>query len=501
MQTNNKIQDLYKNLTYFDQYSTSVLKLILIIIILILICSYCYVMTHIKPLQQNWPTERCKVAIMPFAGIINAPAGQSINDYTTENFNFCIQNINSAIAGFALEPLTFIVNMFKELFKDISDAINSIRAMFDNIRAEFENVSKEIMGRIMNIMIPLQHVIITMKDFLSKIQGTMTAGLFTLFGSYMTLASLFGAIAEFIIIILIALVVVIIILWIVPFTWGAAASMTAVFLGLSIPMAIILTFMIEYLHVKPDISIPTVKCFDKNTIIKLNNGKCKKIKDVQIGDILSENNVVTEIIKVSSKNSIMYKLKNIIVSDSHKIKLNNKWINVSDHPDARLITEKYKSEYLYCLNTVQKKIVIDKYTFSDWDEILNENFNNLNLIKHGLSGFNKVKLKNGKLKKLMDVIIGDELSGNSRVYGLVKIDGKNISQYKFNINGTSLFGTKNLCLSAPNQFVDNLENSLLTSIQEQSILYHLLTTNSTFNIDDVIINDYNYLVDKHLSIS
>ena len=41
----NKIEDLYKNLTYFDQYGTSVLKLILILIILSfnLLILLCYI--------------------------------------------------------------------------------------------------------------------------------------------------------------------------------------------------------------------------------------------------------------------------------------------------------------------------------------------------------------------------------------------------------------------------------------------------------------------------
>ena len=53
-----------------------------------------------------------------------------------------------------------------------------------------------------NMMIPLQQIIIGMRDMLSKIQGTLTASLFTLLGSYYTLRSLMGAIAQLIITIL-----------------------------------------------------------------------------------------------------------------------------------------------------------------------------------------------------------------------------------------------------------------------------------------------------------
>ena len=137
----------------------------------------------------------------------------------------------------------------------------------------------------MNIMIPLQQIIISMKDVIGKVQGTMTASLFTLLGSYYALKSLMGAIAQLIIIILIALAVTIAILWILPFTWGAAISMTAVFVAISIPMIIIIVFLVDVLKVQtslsvPTLSIPSVKCFDKNTLIEMNDGTKKKIIDI-----------------------------------------------------------------------------------------------------------------------------------------------------------------------------------------------------------------------------
>ena len=436
---------------------------------------------------------------MPFAGIINAPSGQSINEYTLENFNYCIQNINSSIAGHSLEPLTFIINMFNDLFKEIKDAINNIRAMFDKIRKQFQDISKEIMGRIMNIMIPLQQIIISMKDFLSKIQGTMTAGLFTLLGSYMTLASLFGAISEFIIGILIALASIIIVLWVIPFTWGAAASMTAVFLGIAIPMSIILTFMIEFLHVKPGMGIPTVKCFDPDTFIQLNNGQFKKIKDIEIGEVLQNNNEVTDTIKVTSNNSVMYKMNDIIVSDSHKIKFNNEWISVCNQPDSELINANYAEKYLYCLNTKNKNIIIKDYEFSDWDEIFDKNHYLINKINHGLNGNNLVKLNCGKTKKIKNIQVGDILSNNNFVYGIVETTGNNLNQYKYLISGSYVFGTDNICFKSDNLY--DLDKKIKSYINSDQKVYHLLTNSGIFEINNILIYDYNYLVDKHLYIN
>jgi hypothetical protein len=57
-----------------------------------------------------------------------------------------------------------------------------------------------------------------------------------------------------------------------------------------------------------NLKIPKVKCFDKNVLIKMNNGEKKKIVDIQVGDILENNNKVTATFKVDTEGSAMLKL-------------------------------------------------------------------------------------------------------------------------------------------------------------------------------------------------
>ena len=267
---------MYDKLTYFDQYGASFILFIIITIIVILLVSYFYTMINIQPIINDWSNQRCKPTIIPFAGLITRPEGVSANDYTYQNFNYCTQNILSNITGFSVQPLSYITNVLQSIANIIKKSIQQVRAMFDKVRTSMQSVSQEIMGRLMNIMIPLQEIIISFRDLVGKIQGTMTAGLFTLLGSYYTLKALMGAIAQFIISILIALAVMIAAFWSVPFTWGAAIANTAIFIAISIPMAIILAFMINVLKVKNSLKIPKVKCFDKNTLIEMNDGTFKK---------------------------------------------------------------------------------------------------------------------------------------------------------------------------------------------------------------------------------
>jgi len=504
MDTNiNNIKKMYDKLTYFDQYGGSLVLFIVITITVIILISYFNTMTNIQPIVDDWPNQRCNPAIIPFAGLITHPEGISATDYTLKNFNYCTQNILSGITGSAVQPLTFITNTLRSIANIIQASIQSIRAMFDKVRSSMQTVSEEIMGRLMNIMMPLMQIIISFKDLISKIQGTMTAGLFTLLGSYYTLKALMGAIVQFIISILMALAILIAVFWIVPFTWGAAIANTVIFIAIAIPLAIILAFMVNTLHVDTGFRIPKIKCFDKDTLIEINNKNKIKISDIQVGDILSDNNIVTAIIKVATEGSIMYKLNNIIVSDTHIVKYKDKWIPVCQHPNATII-DKYNEEYLFCLNTTNKIIKINNTIFTDWDEIYDKTLDkviNNNIIPVSINSIHKyldcgffkdtqIILNDGSVVSIDQVKINDILENGEKVYGIVEIDGSNlVEQFKYNL------GENNFVEGYAPNFNDK---DKVIIINKNKKLYNLLTDNGTFKIKNIVIKDYNATIDRFL---
>ena len=81
-----------------------------------------------------------------------------------------------------------------------------------------------IVARIYNVMIPVQRMFIKLKDTLKKTEGIMVTGLYTVFSAYLAVKAFVGSFLQLLIIALIILVAVIIALWILPFTWPAAAA-------------------------------------------------------------------------------------------------------------------------------------------------------------------------------------------------------------------------------------------------------------------------------------
>lgn len=506
MDTNiDNIKKMYDKLTYFDQYGGSFVLFIIITLVVIILISYFTVMTNIQPIINDWPNQRCNPKYLPFAGFITHPEGVSATDYTLQNFNYCTQNILSSITGDALQPLTYLTNILKNVANNIQSSIQSIRSMFDKVRTSMQDVSQEIMGRLMNIMTPIMIMILSFKDLIGKIQGTMTAGLFTLLGSYYTLKSLLGAIAQFIVGILISLAVMIAAFWAVPFTWGAAIANTTIFVAISIPLAIMLAFMVNTLKINTNYKIPKLKCFDKNTPIKMNDGTIKPIIDIQIGDILSNNNIVTAKIKVTAEESIMYSLNNIIVSDTHVVKFNKKWIRVSQHPYAYKLPV-YTDDFLYCLNTTQKIIEIDNIIFTDWDEIYNESLikilnnkiipiNNTSFIHKfldcGFKNSTKIAIEDDLFVDIDKIKVNDILLNGEKVYGIVEIDGTGLfQQFKYNLGENKFVEGYAPNLNLIGEKIQNKNNKL----------YHLLTNSGHFIIENTIVKDYNDAINRFLEI-
>ena len=82
----NKISELYNQSTYTEKNGGSVFMTVLILFVFFIAMSYFYVMSKAQPIKDNWVSERCSPAVMPFAGLINKPQGQSAFDFTGENF-------------------------------------------------------------------------------------------------------------------------------------------------------------------------------------------------------------------------------------------------------------------------------------------------------------------------------------------------------------------------------------------------------------------------------
>ena len=147
------LSKIYGEPNYFQENKHVILMFILYWIILFGICSYLYYLTNVESIRNNWLDNRCKLYIIPFAGLINAPEGTSIHDYTTENFTYCVQNMVKTFTEILLLPVHFIISTVTIFFTQLAAVVDNLRNYIDVLKQRITNLVNEIYNRIVNVMI------------------------------------------------------------------------------------------------------------------------------------------------------------------------------------------------------------------------------------------------------------------------------------------------------------------------------------------------------------
>ena len=280
--------------------------------------------TGMKDIKDNWPEYRCNPTVMPFASQFGVDP--------SENFTYCIQNMQTGFMGYLLEPVNYALSMVNSLGGEFTESIQSIRNVINNIRNFLSSIVQNIFGVFLNILIQFQKIIIAMKDMVGKIVGIITVLLYTIDGVIKAMRS----------------------------AWGSPAG-----------------------------GVMRALCFMPNTLVKLKNGKITQMQHLDLGDVLINGSVVCATMQI--KNFIgekpfsdnkepqqfnqiesIYRLSGgvanapIHVTGSHLVQYNGKWIPVKEHPDA--ITTSLKTKWLSCLITSDHLIPIGSHIFHDWED-------------------------------------------------------------------------------------------------------------------------------------
>jgi len=276
-----------------------------------LICSM-YLFTSLADIKKNWQQYRCNPMFMP------------LSDNIKDDFNYCVQNMQTSYMGYLLEPLTYITSNLTTMGSQFTDSLNFIRVIISNIRTFVSSITENIYGVFLNLITEFQKITIAIKDLVGKLIGIMVALLYILDGSVKMMNS----------------------------AWAGPSGQMVRAIG---------------------------QCFHPETKIKLQCGKTVFMKDLNLGDILKNGSRVNVILKLDNKETKTDFFiipngidgENIYVTGSHMIysKELEKYIEVSKYPNA-IKQDKVKSEWFSSLVTSDHIIQIGENIFYDWDDDL-----------------------------------------------------------------------------------------------------------------------------------
>jgi len=288
---------------------------LLIIIVFIGLVTFNVLVVNVQNIKDNWPVYRCNPSVMPFSKSLG-------NIDPIENFTFCVQNMQSGFMDYLLMPVNYSLTIMGGLAGKFEKAINAIRYMFHFVRTFVQNIVESIYGIFLNIMIEFQKVTIGIIDLVGKLTGVMATMMFMLDGSIKTMKGM----------------------------WNG-----------------------------PPGGMLRALCFHPDTILKLKNNTFKKMKDLNLGDVLKNGSTILGTLRI--KNTLddnstyadnLYKIPNgekgepIYVTGSHLVFNGDKFDYVRNYKHATICENNTKE--LSCLITSDNKIHIGEHIFWDYDD-------------------------------------------------------------------------------------------------------------------------------------
>lgn len=294
-----------------------------IIFIFIILYLFNILAIGLKNVKDDWPKYRCNPIVMPFAGIL-APNGTS----ATQNFTYCIQNMQSNYMQHLLQPVNYNLGVLGDSTASIMSSVNAVRAFFNKLRNMIRDTIAGVFSVFLNIIIEFQRTIINIKDLFAKLVGILASLLFILDGSVKTMES----------------------------AWSGPPGQIVRKVG---KMKI---------------------CFNPDTLLRLENGDYVEIKNIKLGDKLKNGSEVMGTMMLynldenKNRNENLYKISNgekqqdIYVTGDHLIYVHEKsdFIHVKDHPEASETL--VSSDYFCCLITSNHVISIGDRIFHDWED-------------------------------------------------------------------------------------------------------------------------------------
>jgi hypothetical protein len=267
-----------------------------------------YLSTYMVAIKQDWPKYRCNPMYMP------------LSDNLTQDFTYCIQNMQTNFMGYLLEPLTYITSNLGQLGAQFTDSMNFFRVMVSNIRTFLSSLTEGLYGVFLNAITEFRRITIGITDLVGKLIGVVATFLYVIDGTMKTMQS----------------------------AWKGPPGQ-----------------MVQAL------------CFHPDTQVKLETGETTAMKNLNLGDVIEGGARVQGLIRLANvaPAAELYVIANgvnetdIYVTGRHLIfsPENKKYIEVKDSPVARRQSQ-VQSDELFCLITSNHTIRLGAHTFHDWDD-------------------------------------------------------------------------------------------------------------------------------------
>lgn len=319
--------------------------------------------TDIEAIKGNWDKRRCEVPIQLSAYLFKPDSDpRTPSQFASDNFSFCTKQVVNSVLQAAFAPLYAVAGQQTNTISGLQGPLNSVRGMLANAKNTFSKTMDKQYRQFTAITVlatkTWQHLMFAMGRIQAMVLSFVYIGLSLSATVQMTLQFILKVIAIFIGI----LAAMIILLFFILFP----------FMPMILSMIVVLTSM-----GLASAGMAGAFCIDPEAKIQMADGSIKSLKDIKLGDKLQSMtfgkgpNVVEGVLRVDATSEPLVVLNGVLLSKSHRVYYNKRWILAKDHPDATA-TSRVLPE-LICLNTSEHSVPVvglrGTVYAGDWEEV------------------------------------------------------------------------------------------------------------------------------------
>ena len=164
-----------------------------IIIIFIILYVFNILAVGTKNIQDNWPDYRCNPIVMPFASLFGHDVG--------DNFNTCIQDIQSTQSSYLMQPLTHGMDVIQQNQAGVSDTLTDTHGQLANIRGTSDDTDAtsgsgmsgaitNMSSMFMGVTIAFTNILYVFKTMIDIFVGAIVSVVYATLGTQNLLESL-----------------------------------------------------------------------------------------------------------------------------------------------------------------------------------------------------------------------------------------------------------------------------------------------------------------------
>lgn len=297
--------------------------LIFVTFLYVTLFAYLIASTQIEGLREDWNTVRCQPMAMFFASYIPIDPNVNRSKFSSDNFQFCIQELVDSSIGLFMIPIMGIFSTHLTAAKSTQQSVNNLRnSAASDVGNPFNALINLAWKKFGYIMSQIFRVMYKMNSSFQRIFGITLASVFAGLSVFKAINNSIKLIIKVCIILLIIIIALLFLIFI-PLS---------PFIAVLLIPAIIAIGATEYGGQVGGMQDALNNCVAEGTLVKCKYGY-KKVEDLRLGDELYDGKVEGIL---CGKGSASVSISSVTISNMHIVfdPSVERWVFAKDHSDA-----------------------------------------------------------------------------------------------------------------------------------------------------------------------